>query len=158
MSFADNARIYSSLQLFASSPKVNRRYQSQSGIFSTQKPLKLSVKWAKYKKQGWCKLNTLNLELVKSRGIYIIWKPQNKNNVIRIGQGNIASELQTLRNSAIIARFGDDLLVTWASVQKQYRDGVERYLYEQYSPISVDRVATARLVQVNMPGKYKAIA
>jgi len=153
MSFADSPRIYSALQLFASSPKVNRRYQSQSGIFSSQKPLRLSVKWSKYKKQGWCKLNSLNLEQVKASGNYIIWKPQNKNNVIRIGQGHIASELQTLRNSSVIAKFGDDLLVTWASVPEQYRDGLERYLYEQYSPVSVARVANARLVYVNMPGE-----
>ena len=113
----------------------------------------MSVKWAKYKKQGWCRLNTLNLELVKSSGIYIIWKPQSRNNVIRIGQGQISNELQHLRNNPDIVRFGSDLLVTWASVPEKYRDGVERYLYEQYSPISVDRVANARLIYVNMPGK-----
>ena len=155
MNFADSPRIYSALQLFASSPKVNRRYQSQSGIFSTQKPLKLSVKWAKYKKQGWCKLNTLNLDQVRASGNFIIWKPQNKNNVIRIGHGHIADELQALRNNSLMAKFGDDLFVTWAPVQEQYRDGLERYLYEQYSPVSVDRVANARLVYVNMPGKIK---
>ena len=153
MSVAESTRIFSALQLFASSPKVNRRYQSQSGIFSTQKPLKLSVKWAKYRKQGWCKLNTLNLELVRSNGIFIIWKPQDRNNVIRIGQGHIASELQKLRNNASVAKFGNDLLVTWASIQQQYRDGVERYLYEQYSPVSVERVHNARLIYVNLPGK-----
>jgi len=153
MSVAESARIFSALQLFASSPKVNRRYQSQSGIFSTQKPLKLSVKWAKYKKQGWCKLNSLNLDQVRTNGVFVIWKPQDRNNVIRIGQGHIASELQALRNTATVARFGADLLVTWASIQQQYRDGVERYLYEQYSPISVERVANARLVYVNLPGK-----
>ena len=153
MSFADSPRIYSALQLLSSSPKINRRYQSQSGIFSTQKPLKLSVKWAKYKKQGWCKLNTLNLERVKSNGVFIIWKPQSRNNVIRIGQGNISQELQHLRNNPKITCFGDNLLVTWASIQEKYRDGVERYLYEQYSPISVERVTNSRLVYVNMPGK-----
>lgn len=153
MSVVDNARIFSALQLFASSPKVNRRYQSQSGIFSSQKPLKLSVKWAKYKKQGWCKLNTLNLEQVKTTGIFIIWKPQDKYNVIRIGQGHIASELQNLRNDTTIARFGAELLVTWCSVQQKYRNGVERYLYEQYSPVSVDKVTNSRLVYVNLPGK-----
>lgn len=153
MSVAESASIFSALQLFASSPRVNRRYQSQSGIFSTQKPLRLSVKWAKYKKQGWCKLNTLNLEHVKSSGVFIIWRPQDKYNVIRIGHGHIASELQTLRNNHSIARFGADLLVTWSSVQERYREGVERYLYEQYSPISVDRVNNARLVHVNLPGK-----
>ena len=153
MNVAESARIFSSLQLFASSPKVNRRYQSQSGIFSTKKPLKMSVKWAKYKKQGWCKLNTLNLEQVRTSGVFIIWKPQDRNSVIRIGQGHVASELQALRNQSSIVRFGEDLLVTWASIQEKYRDGVERYLYEQYSPISVERVNNARLIYVNLPGK-----
>ncbi len=153
MSVAESTRIFSALQLFASSPKVNRRYQSQSGIFSTQKPLKLSVKWAKYKKQGWCKLNTLNLEQVKTNGVFVIWKPQARYNVIRIGQGHISSELQNLRNDTTIVKFGADLLVTWCSVQPQFRDGVERYLYEQYSPISIERVTNSRLVHVNLPGK-----
>ena len=153
MSVAESSRIFSALQLFASSPRVNRRYQSQSGIFSTQKPLKMSLKWAKYKKQGWCKLNNLNLDQVRTSGVFIIWKPQDKNGVIRIGQGHVATELQALRNQSSVVRFGSDLLVTWASVQKQYRDGVERYLYEQYSPASVERVNNARLVYVNLPGK-----
>ncbi len=153
MRVAENARIFSALQLFASSPRVNRRYQTQSGIFNSQKPLKLSVKWAKYKKHGWCKLNTLNLEQVTSNGVYIIWKPQNGHIVIRIGQGIIATELQKLRNDPCITRHGNDLLVTWASIQPSYRDGVERYLYEQYSPVSVERINNARLVYVNLPGK-----
>ena len=153
MSFAGSPAIFSALQLLANSPRINRRYQSQSGIFSSQKPLKLNVKWAKYKNQSWCKLNTLNLEKVSTSGVYIIWKSNRKNNVIQIGQGEISTVLQRLRNSPKITQFGDDLFVTWASVPEQYRDGVERYLYEQYSPASIDNITNSRLVYVNTPGK-----
>ncbi|MEM7304918.1 MAG: hypothetical protein AAF372_05280 [Pseudomonadota bacterium] len=86
-----------------------------------------------------------------ARGIYIIWKPQN--NVIRVGQGDIASELHSLRNDPKITQYGKDLLVTWTSVSGQYFDGVERFLYEQFSPVSADRVPNSRLIQVNLPGK-----
>ena len=153
MSFAHNPKIYSLFQLAATSPRQNKRYQSQSGVFSSSRPIRLKVKWIKYRKQGWCRLNSLNLENVSTSGIFIIWKPKSKNNVIRIGQGNIARKLQALRNDPQITRFGRELLVTWASVQLKYRDGVERYLYEQYSPATSERMNCAGLVYVNLPGK-----
>lgn len=153
MSLATSPRIYSYFQLLASSPKPNRRYQSQSGTFTTQRPIRLSVKWIKYKKQGWCRLNTLNLDNVATNGVFIIWKPNSKNNVIRVGQGNIARKLQALRNHPDITRFGNDLLVSWASMQRKFRDGAERYLYEQYSPVSGEQINCPNLVYLNLPGK-----
>ena len=153
MSLADSPKIYSFFQLLASSPKPNRRYQTQSGTFTTKRPIRLAVKWIRYKKQGWCRLNTLNLDNVATNGVFIIWKPNGGNNVIRIGQGNIARSIQTLRNDPTITRFGSDLLVTWAAMQRQYRDGAERYLYEQFSPATGDRINCASLVYLNLPGK-----
>ena len=153
MSFSHSPKIYALFQLAASSPRTNRRYQAQSGVFSSERPIQLTVKWIKYRKQGWVKLNTLNLEKVKANGVFIIWKPKSKNNVIRIGQGNIANKLQALRNDPKITRFGSDLLVSWASIQLKYRDGVERYLYEQYSPVTSERMNCTPLVYVNLPGK-----
>ena len=153
MSYANSSKIYSFFQLIATSPKTNRRYQSQSGTFTTARPVRLKVKWIKYKNQGWCRLRTLNLDNVATNGVFIIWKPNSKNNVIRIGQGNIARSIQALRNDPEITRFGEDLLVTWCSVQKKYRDGIERYMYEQYSPACGDQINCASLVYLNLPGK-----
>ena len=153
MSFAHSPKIYALFQLAATSPRTNRRYQSQSGVFSNERPIRLAVKWVKYRKQGWCRLNNLNLEKVTANGVFIIWKPKSKNNVIRIGQGNIARRIQALRNDPKITRFGSDLLVTWASIQLKYRDGAERYLYEQYSPVTSERMNCTGLVYVNLPGK-----
>ena len=151
MTAANKSRVLSALQLISSSPKANRRFQSQSGTFSLQKPVKMRVKWVRYKKKGWCALNNLNLENISTIGIYVIWKPQSY--VVRIGQGDIASELHSLRNNPKITQFGRDLLVTWASVSEDHLDGVERFLYEQFSPMNADRVPNARMVQVNLPGK-----
>ena len=151
MAVANNSRVLSAFQLLTASPKVDRRFQSQSGTFSLQRPHKMRVKWVRYKKKGWCQLNTLNLENVTSFGIYIIWKPQS--NVIRIGQGDVASELHSQRNNPKISKFGNNLLVTWATIPQKYLDGVERFLYEQFSPVNADRIANSRLVQVNLPGK-----
>lgn len=154
MSLADSPKIYSFFQLLAaSSPKPNRRYQTQSGTFTTKRPIRLAVKWIRYKKKGWCRLNTLNLDNVATNGVFIIWKPNGGNNVIRIGQGNIARSIQALRNDPTITRFGSDLLVTWAAMQRQYRDGAERYLYEQFSPATGEHISCASLVYLNLPGK-----
>ena len=151
MMAANKSRVLSAFQLLSTSPRTNRRFQSQSGTFSLQKPLKMRVKWIRYKNKGWCQLNSLNLEKITAHGIYIIWKPQN--HVIRLGQGEIASALHSLRNNPQITQYGRDLLVTWTSVAEKYQDGIERFLYEQYSPISADRAPNSRLIQVNLPGK-----
>lgn len=151
MAVANSSRVLSALQLLSSSPKIDRRFQNQSGTFSLEKPHKMRVKWVRYKNKSWCQLNTLNLDKVKSFGIYVIWKPQS--NVIRIGQGDVASELQSHRNNPSISKFGNNLLVTWATIPELYLDGVERFLYEQFSPIHADRITTSRLVRVNLPGK-----
>lgn len=153
MSIAVSPRIHSLFRLAASSPKTNRRYQTNSGTFSTQRPKKLKVKWIKYRNQQWCRLNTLNLDKVTSQGAYVIWQPSRNNSVIRIGQGNISQQLQILRNHPDITYFGNDLLATWASVHTDFRDGVERYLYEQFSPLVGDQIASGPLVYINLPGK-----
>ena len=151
MTAANKSRVLLALQLLSTSPKANRRFRTQSGTFSIQKPLKMRVKWIRYKQKGWCGLNTLNLEKISATGIYIIWKPQSY--VVRIGQGDISSELHSARNNPSISQFGRDLLVTWTSIPEQYLDGVERYLYEQFSPMNADRIANGRLIHVNLPGK-----
>ena len=153
MSIAVSPKIQSLFRLAASSPKPNRRYQSNSGTFSAQKPKRLHVKWIKYRNQEWCRLNTLNLDKVTSQGVYVIWQPSRSNSVVRIGQGDVASHLQMLRNSPDVTRFGNDLMATWASVHTEFRDGVERYLYEQFSPLSGERISNGPLVYINLPGK-----
>ena len=145
------SRVLSKLQLLSTSPKANRRFQTQSGTFSLLKPHKMRVKWIRYKKKGWCELNSLNLENISTCGVYIIWKPQSF--VVRIGQGDISSALHSLRNNPKITHFGRDLLVTWAFVPENCMDGVERFLYEQFSPMTADPLPNARLIQVNLPGK-----
>ena len=152
MSLLSNAKISSLFQLAASSPKLNRRYQTSSGTFSIEKPTKVKVVWARYKDHRWCRLNSLNLEKVRALGVFVIWQPNN-GHVICIGQGNIASNLQTLRNSPVITKFGDNLLVSWARLPEKYRDGAVKYLYEQFSPKIISDVKNVPLVYLNLPGK-----
>lgn len=153
MGLAAHSKISSLFMLAASSPRINRRYQGKSGTFTLQKPATIKTTWARYKSQKWCRLNSLNLDQVRAHGVFIIWNPNKKGSVIQIGQGNIASSLQQLRNSNLITRFGEDLLVTWARLPKSYRDGAIRYLYEQYSPAIGEVSQNAPLIIVNLPGK-----
>lgn len=153
MGLAAHSKISSLFMLAASSPRINRRYQAHSGTFSLEKPTKIKTTWARYKSQKWCRLNSLNLDQVRARGVFLIWNPDKKGDVIQIGQGNIAACLQDLRNSSLITRFGEDLLVSWARVPQSYRDGVVRFLFEQYSPAIGEITHSAPLVIINLPGK-----
>jgi len=152
MGLAAHSKISAIFKLAARSPRINRRYQSHSGTFSLEKPVEIKVAWARYKSQKWCRLNSLNLDLVRARGIFIIWNPA-KGNVIQIGQGNIAACIQNSRNSNLITRFGEDLRVSWAKIPLCYRDGAIRYLYEQYSPVIGEISHSAPLVIITLPGK-----
>lgn len=152
MGLAAHSKIGSLFKLAARSPRINRRYQANSGTFSLKKPLNVKVTWARYKSQKWCRLNSLNLDHVSAHGVFIIWNPE-EGNVIQIGQGDIAKHLQISRNSRLITRFGEDLRVTWTRIPSGYRDGIIRYLYEQFSPVIGEANPHARLVIVNHPGK-----
>lgn len=109
----------------------------------------MQIQWVKCQTEAWCTLSRVNLSTVRAEGVYVIWKPGSK--AVRVGQGDIADRLSTHRADPLIMRHGQDLLVTWAAVDQAYRDGVERYLGEQYSPLECDRFPAAAPIAVNLP-------
>jgi len=110
----------------------------------------VSLKWATLTNGDWCNLETVDLTNVTTFGVYLIWNTNKK--AVRVGQGNIADRLMTHRKDpAILNNRVSGLYVTWASVPLQSVDGVERYLYNQYSPLVGDRAPDVLPIAVNLP-------
>ncbi len=111
----------------------------------------MNLKWMQCTDSGWCSLYRLNLDSVLESGVYIIWKPGNPSQVIRVGQGIVADRLYAHKSDPSITVYGYDLLVTWAPVAAYYRDAVERYLAEQLRPAVGARFPDALPIAVNIP-------
>ena len=102
----------------------------------------------------WCSLENLNLETVAVSGVYVIWHDGNPGRVVYVGQGDpVSNRLSVHRNnSAIVAhKRAGTLRVTWASVPKAQRDGVERYLADTWRPLIGDAHPDVTPIAVNSP-------
>jgi len=115
----------------------------------------MQVNWMKCQGEVWCKLNSVNLEhkhFINMYGVYIIWHGGSASKVVYVGQGYIKDRLAEHRKNQEIQSFEQlGLYVTWASVPSEYRDGVEVYLANTWSPkvgVSYPRVAP---IEVNSP-------
>ena len=126
----------------------------------------MQVQWIKCQGDNWCSFEKLNLSGVTAAGIYVIWKSgsDNKvvyvviwksgsdNKVVYVGQGDVADRIADHRREPTITRHGP-MNVTWAAVSQQYRDGIERYLANEYSPLEGDHHPNVTPIAVNLPGK-----
>ena len=116
----------------------------------------MQLEWNKCDGGGWCPLLTVDLNHMHfddMDGVYIIWHAGNPCRVVYVGQGIVAARIASHRQNKAItgyARHGK-LLVTWAAVPAAQRDGVERYLADQWSPLVGDVHPDARPIAVNSP-------
>lgn len=117
----------------------------------------LQVTWVKNSNNNqWFDLLRLNLNssyFNDKEGVYIIWYAgPAAAKVIRVGQGHIGDRLREHRTNPEITRYVQygQLKATWAIVASQDRDGVEAFLYDNYSPLIGERSPTARLISVNL--------
>lgn len=124
----------------------------------------LEVEWVKSTAGSWLSLERVDLAQVKTEGVYLIWhgayarKNERGEGVtqqgrwVRVGQGIIKQRLEVHRaDSSILAYRAGTLYVTWAAVSASQRDGVERYLGEQLSPLVAERFPQAPPIQVRLP-------
>lgn len=110
----------------------------------------MTLPWVKCTGDQWCPLLDVNLTDVKTQGVYAIWIGGGR--YVRIGQGDVAARLIAHRNDPAITRY-TTLYVTWAAVPSWQCDGVERYLYDECSPLVGERAPDALPIAVNLPGK-----
>ena len=114
-----------------------------------------SVKWTKCGNGlDWCPLERLNLESVTGAGVYIIWHDGNPGRVVYVGQADpISSRLSSHRNDPRILKYNQvgTLRVTWAAVPANQRDGVERFLANEWNPLVGSAYPSVQPLVVNSP-------
>ena len=114
----------------------------------------LNVSWVKCgKEESWCPLETVDLSEVRTEGFYVIWHGGKHSRVVRIGQGDIRDRLTAHRADfeILLYRKAGLLQVTWAAVSAAQRDGVERYLANQWPPLVGDAFPNVLPIAVNAP-------
>jgi hypothetical protein len=100
---------------------------------------------------GWCSFSNVDLgdtHFNNMEGVYLIWNDSGK--VVRVGQGVIKDRLWNHRDNPEIARHNPSY-VTWARVPVAFRNGVERFLANFYSPLVGDAFPVATPISVNLP-------
>jgi hypothetical protein len=114
----------------------------------------LNVQWIKCNGGNWCGLNTVNLDTVTGSGVYVIWHEGNPGRVVYVGQGGpISDRLEAHRADRRIQAYAQQgtLRVTWVVVPATLRDGVERYLADQWNPLVGDAHPDVGAIEVNSP-------
>lgn len=109
----------------------------------------------KCQNNNWCDLLQLNLNhehFNNMEWVYIIrhWWPNSR--VVRVWQWIIKDRLSEHRENKDILRYQNlGLFVTWASVNAQYRDWVEKYLWDTLKPLVWERFPECSPIVVNLP-------
>jgi len=116
----------------------------------------VNLTWKKCGDDGhWCALEKLNLDSIDDfGGVYIIWHEGNPGRVVYVGQAaSIKDRLSVHRNERSILAYSKYgiLRVTWAFVSSGQRDGVERYLANQWSPLVGEAFPDVEPIAVNSP-------
>ncbi len=101
----------------------------------------------------WCDFESVSLNNVTAKGVYIIWHQGDPSRVVRIGQGDIAFRLGGHRRERQMLAYMSKgkLRVTWAAVSAAQRDGVEAYLSDVLPPQIGDVFPDAEPIVVNSP-------
>lgn len=117
----------------------------------------LKLEWIKCQSGDFCRFMDVNLSHDHFKGlsgVYVIWKKSVSIPSIYVGQGDIADRLAKHRQNKEITQYNtsnDPLLVSWAKVASNQRDGVEAYLAKVCKPIVGDRHPDANPITVNLP-------
>ena len=110
----------------------------------------LNVQWIKCQNDVWCNFKDLNIEhehFNDLKGVYIIW---SNDSVIRLGSGIIKDRITDHRTNEKISQY-PVLKVTWAKVNANQMEGVEKYLADTLNPFIGDRFPDRTLIKVNLP-------
>ena len=99
--------------------------------------------WAKRTQQTWCKLFDLDLDLIRTYGVYVLWHGGFPSRVVRIGHGDISTELkECCVDSRVVLYLADGpLFVTWAGADASDAPGIHLYLADSLRPLIEDRAA-----------------
>ena len=118
--------------------------------------MKLELDWWKCDGNQWCALESVNLSRVTIAGVYLIWYSENTlfpPRWVYVGQGNINDRLTKHSTESRILQYKPRgrLFTSWAYVQPEYQNGVERYLAEVCNPLEGELWPTEPPIEVNLP-------
>jgi hypothetical protein len=115
----------------------------------------MELNWIQCQGNVWCKLNAVNLShehFNNMNGVYVIWHGGTNPAVVYVGQGNIKERLTEHRSDKRIQQYDYlDLYVTWATVPKEYRKGVEEYLANFWTSKIPHHQQNTPPIEVNSP-------
>lgn len=100
---------------------------------------------------GWCDLRAVKLGWSSGKGgVYIIWSGKG---VVYVGQGDFEERFSKHRRDPQILRYAANkrLYVTWAVVEKGFRNGVERHLADVLEPLVQHYSPDDDPIDVNLP-------
>ena len=99
--------------------------------------------WVKRSQQTWCKLFDLDLDLIRTYGVYVLWHGGFPSRVVRVGHGDISTELRACSTDPRVTCYLADgpLLVTWAGADASAAPGIHLYLADALRPLIEDRAA-----------------
>lgn len=111
------------------------------------------VSWSRPETQDWFALDRVRPSSIYGTGVYFVWHAGPRAQVVCLGQGTIATELERIKGDARMRAFKSRgaLLVTWATVSAARVDGVERYLADTWPPLIDQPRAQAKPLEVNSP-------
>jgi hypothetical protein len=115
----------------------------------------MNLQWNKCDGNQWCNFLILNLDhphFDNFEGVYIIWHGAPDPAVVYVGQGFIKDRLKSHREEPWVQKYKTQgLLVTWAKVDRQSRDGVERFLANKWQPKEGEKHPDVPPIEVNSP-------
>lgn len=113
----------------------------------------LKLNWVKSTTGNWLSFQGVNLGNVSTEGVYIIWHAGNPGRVVYVGQGDVAARIKAHRDRSDINAYAKHgtLHVTWAAVSVRQRDGVERYLANNWNPLVGEAYPDVTPLVVNSP-------
>ncbi len=117
----------------------------------------MKVEWKKCTGKEWCELYRLNTShdyFQELEGVFIIWyiNDENDRSVLVIGSGNIASQVNTLKEDAAIRAFeSHKVFVTWTIVPPKKSKGVTVFLHKKLQPMISNDPPKGFASKVNLP-------
>ena len=107
-------------------------------------PTEISLIWVKRTQHDWCKLFELDLDLIRTYGVYVLWHGGQPSRVVRIGHGDVSTELKAcLKDTRVISYLADGpLFVTWAGADASDAAGIHLHLADMLHPLIEDRAAS----------------
>jgi hypothetical protein len=134
--------------------RYKRRPRKKTIVDETKE---IRVNWMKCgeKTPHWCSFNDVNLDhqlFDALEGVYIIWYNGKPGKTVRVGQGIIRDRIAAHREDSQITKYSTNgLLITWAKISSDQREGVEKYLAVQLEPLVGDLFPDVDPIPVNLP-------